>query len=126
MCYFLNAGGSGISNMTFPCVMKVIRISLHIGISLQFSSFLCIICISLCFSAFLCISQHLSSFLNIYLHFSVFLCISLHFTAFLCISLHFSAFLCILHLNFRYCVSSSYGRHFFYPNPTSYQHQNYC
>ena len=62
--------------MTFPCVMKVMRISLNICISLNFSSFLS-------------------------LHFAAFLYISLHFTAFLCISLHFSAFLRILHSIFQ-------------------------
>ena len=47
--YFLNSGGSRISNMTFPCVMKITKISLHIFISLHFSAFQCI---SLRFSAF--------------------------------------------------------------------------
>ena len=69
--------------MTFPCVMKVVRISLHICISLHLSSF---IIIPLHFSAFLCIS----------LNFTAFFCISLHFSALLCISLHFSAFFCFL------------------------------
>ena len=39
--YFQNAGGSRISNMTFPCVMKVMRISLLICITLHFSAFFC-------------------------------------------------------------------------------------
>ena len=51
--YFLDARGSRTSNMTFPCVMKVMRISLHICISLHF--FACLY-ISLHFSAFLCTS----------------------------------------------------------------------
>ena len=75
-----SAGCSRISNMTFSCaikVMKVMRISLHI-----------------------CISMHVSKFLCISLHFTSFLCIFLHFSAFLWIFLHFSAFLCILHLMF--------------------------
>ena len=71
--YFLNAGGSRLSNWTFPYVMKIMRISLHICISLHFSSFLCI---SLHFSAFLWICLHLSEFLW-------FLYISLHFTCYL-------------------------------------------
>ena len=89
--YFLNAGGSRISNMTFPCVMKVIkimkvmRISLHICISLHFPP-------SLHFSTFLCISLQCSAFLYTSLRFYAFLCIFLHFSSFLYISLHFSAF----------------------------------
>ena len=90
--YFLNAGGSRISNMTFQCVMKVIK-AMKV---MRISAFLCI---SLNFSAFLCISIHFSSFLYIseaILCISLnFLCISLRFSAFLCISLHFFAFLCI-------------------------------
>ena len=82
----LNAGGSRISNITFRCVMKAMRVSLHIFISLYFSAFLCI---SLHFSSFLCMSLHFSAFHGITLHFSTFLCISLNFFAFLCISLHF-------------------------------------
>ena len=81
--YFLNAGGSRISNMTFPCVIKVVkvmRISLHICISLE---------IALPFFTFLCIILNLSAFL------SKLLCLSLHFSALFCIYLHFSAFLCI-------------------------------
>ena len=62
--------GSRTSNMTFPCVMKVMkvmRINLHI-----------------------CISLHLYSFLCIAWHFSALRCISLHFSAFQWISRHFS------------------------------------
>ena len=98
--FFLNEGGSRISNITFPCVMKVMkatRISLYfftfLCISLHFSAFLYI---SLHFSAFLwifvCISLHFSSFLFISLNFGVFLGISLNFSALLYISLHFSTF----------------------------------
>ena len=82
--YFLNEGGSRITNMTFTCVMKVImamkvmRISPHICIYLHFSEFLCIYlhfsCDSLHISEFL---THLSAFLSFFLHFFVFLCISL-------------------------------------------------
>ena len=56
--YFLNAGGSLISNMTLPCVMKVkkvMSISLHICISLYFSAFSTFLYISIHFSTFLCI-----------------------------------------------------------------------
>ena len=95
--FFLNEGGSRISNITFPCVMKVMKAT---RISLHFSAFLYI---SLHFTAFFCISLHFSTFLYISLHFSAFLCISLdfylNFSAFLYISLHFSAFLYIS-LNF--------------------------
>ena len=94
--YFLNAGGSKISIMTFPCVMKAKRISLHICISLRLSSFFFI---SLHGSAFLCISLPSTAFLwpSIFsLHFSEFLCISLNFSAFL----YISAFLCIIRLIF--------------------------
>ena len=31
--YFLNAAGSRISNMTFPCVMKLIKPHLHLHLS---------------------------------------------------------------------------------------------
>ena len=111
--YFLNAGGSRISNMTFPCVMKVImvmkvmRISPHICISLHLSAFLYIslhfstfLCLSLPFYAPLCIHLHFAAFLCISLHLSEFLCISRHFSAFFYTSLHFSTFLCILHFIF--------------------------
>ena len=105
--YFLNAGGSRISNMTFPCVIKVVkvmRISLHICISLEialpFFTFLCIILnLSAFLSKLLCLSLHFSALFCVYLHFSTFLskllCLSLHFSALFCIYLHFSAFLCI-------------------------------
>ena len=53
--YFLNSVGSRISNVTFPCVMKVMRISLPAY--LNFSAFLYI---SEYFSTFLCISQRVS------------------------------------------------------------------
>ena len=77
--------GSRTSNMTFPCVMKVMkvmRINLHI-----------------------CISLHLYSFLCIAWHFSALRCITLHFSAFLCISMNFSAFL-------NLSVPSSYGHQY--------------
>ena len=51
--YFLNTGGSRISNMTFPCVMKVMKvwgylcIFAFLSISLHFSIFLQILCILL-------------------------------------------------------------------------------
>ena len=63
--------------MTFPCVMKVMRISLHICTSLHFSAFLCI---SIHFSAFQCISLNFSAFLYISLNSSEFFCISPHLT----------------------------------------------
>ena len=97
---------SRISNMTFPCfmkvtkVMKVMRISLHICISLHFFSFLYI---SLHFSSFLYISLHFSTFLCISLYFSEFICISLHFSEFLRIYLHFSKFICI-YMHFTFCI----------------------
>ena len=93
--------------------MKVMRISLHICISLHFSTLLYIslnfstflfisacLCISLHFIAFLWVSLHFlhfSSLLYISLHFSTFLCLSLHFNDFIfiylhCIPLHFSTF----------------------------------
>ena len=61
--FFLNEGGSRISNITFPCVMKVMKAT---RISLHFSAFLYI---SLHFTAFFCISLHFSTFLYISLHF---------------------------------------------------------
>ena len=60
--YFLNAGGSRISNMTFQCVMKVIKVMKVMRISLH-------ICISLYFTEFLCILLHVHTFLFISLHF---------------------------------------------------------
>ena len=119
MLFFLNEGGSRISNITFPCVMKVMkatRISLHfftfLCISLHFSSFLCI---SLHFSTFHCISLHfsgfLSAFLYISLHFSTFHWILVYFSAFLWISLHFSTFLCIsLHFTFLWKFDGAHRR----------------
>ena len=96
MLYFLNAVGSMISNMTFLCVMNVIKV---LRTSLHFSE---VLCISLHFSVFLYISLPFSKFVWISLHLSEFLCISLHFSAFLCISLHFSAILCISHIYLFY------------------------
>ena len=72
--YFLNAWGSRISNMTFPCVMKVMtakRISVFLCISLHFSTFLFI------YLHFSCNSLHFSEFIT---HFSAFICVSLHFS----------------------------------------------
>ena len=86
----LNAGGSRISNITFRCVMKAMRVSLHIFISLYFSAFLFI---SMHVSAFLCISRHFSAFLYISQHFFEFLCISLHFTAFYVLGQLYGAYL---------------------------------
>ena len=70
MLYLLNAGGSRISNMTFPCVMKVMKImkiSLHIFISLNISAFLCISPLNfpefLYTSAFLWILLHLTFYI---------------------------------------------------------------
>ena len=68
MLYFLNAGGSRISNMKFPCVMKVIKVMKVMRISLN--------------TAFLYICLHFSAFLYISLRFSEFLYISLQFYAF--------------------------------------------
>ena len=89
--YFLNSGGSRISNMTFQCAMKVMNhgylcISAFLYISLH-------LFISLHFSAFLCNVQRFSTLHCVSMHFSAFFCISLHFSTYLCISLHFKFYI---------------------------------